>query len=70
VAQRANLDATIKLSPDDLTKIDYYVVRTGKSADEVVEEVIGNSKAISSTSRSWIDVVSRPLKTPQPTKNQ
>lgn len=53
------MDEAISLSPDDLTKIDDYIVRTGKSADDVVEEIVGNSKATSSTSRSWVDVVSK-----------
>jgi len=59
IARRANLDDAIRLSPVDLAKIDDYLVRTGRSADDVVEEIIGNTKAASSTSRSWVDVVSK-----------
>lgn len=57
VVVKANLPAVIRQNPGDLEKVSTYLVSTSKTADNLVAELIGNTKTAGGSVRSWLDIV-------------
>lgn len=58
IARRAGLEDAIRLNPTDLEKISNYKSLTGRSADDIIQEIESCAITAKGSTRSWIDIVS------------
>lgn len=57
MALNANLPQAIRSNPIDLEKISSHLVTTGKSTDDLVAELAGNTKTAFGNNRAWLDII-------------